>query len=289
MPAAEARAWPPSAQGKFWEMHDKLFANQQALDRADLEKYAKEIGLDMSPSSRPLDSRQVRGRRSRPTGRLATKVGAHGTPAFFINGKLARRRAAVRAFKAKIDEEIKKADALVKKGKPKAKLYDEIMKHAQAEAAAAAPPPPPRPPASDDGLQGRPGQRAGEGPEERAGHHRRVLGLPVPVLQRASSRRSSSSRRSTRARSASSWKNYPLPFHPNAKPAAEAAMAADEQGKFWEMHDKLFANQQALDRAALEKYAQESASTWPSSRPRSTAASSGSAIEPTCRTATASA
>ena len=35
------------AQGKFWEMHDKLFANQQALDRASLEKYAQEIGLNM--------------------------------------------------------------------------------------------------------------------------------------------------------------------------------------------------------------------------------------------------
>ena len=53
------------------------------------------------------------------------------------------------------------------------------------------------------------------------------------------------------------WKNYPLPFHNNAEPAAEAAMAAGAQGKFWEMHDKLFENQQALDRAEPEKYAQE--------------------------------
>ena len=53
------------------------------------------------------------------------------------------------------------------------------------------------------------------------------------------------------------WKNYPLPFHNNAEPAAEAAMAADAQGKFWQMHDKLFANNTALDRASLEKYAQE--------------------------------
>ena len=53
------------------------------------------------------------------------------------------------------------------------------------------------------------------------------------------------------------WKNYPLPFHNNAEPAAEAAMAAHAQGKFWQMHDKLFQNQQALDKAALEKYAQD--------------------------------
>ena len=53
------------------------------------------------------------------------------------------------------------------------------------------------------------------------------------------------------------WKNYPLPFHNNAEPAAEAAMAAAAQGKFWEMHDKLFENNTALDRPNLEKYAQE--------------------------------
>jgi protein-disulfide isomerase len=53
------------------------------------------------------------------------------------------------------------------------------------------------------------------------------------------------------------WKNLPLPFHDKAQLAAEAALAANEQGKFWEYHDKLFANQQALDRPSLEKYAEE--------------------------------
>ena len=53
------------------------------------------------------------------------------------------------------------------------------------------------------------------------------------------------------------WRNYPLPFHQDAKPAAEAALAAAAQGKFWEMHDKMFENQRALDRASLEKYAAE--------------------------------
>ena len=51
------------------------------------------------------------------------------------------------------------------------------------------------------------------------------------------------------------WKNYPLPFHNNAEPAAEAAMAADAQGKFWPMHDRLFENNTALDRESLENYA----------------------------------
>ena len=53
------------------------------------------------------------------------------------------------------------------------------------------------------------------------------------------------------------FKQLPLPFHDKAHLAAEAALAANEQGKFWQMHDKLFANQQALDRPSLEKYAEE--------------------------------
>jgi protein-disulfide isomerase len=42
------------------------------------------------------------------------------------------------------------------------------------------------------------------------------------------------------------FKNLPLPFHPQAKPAAIAALAAHEQGKFWEFYSELFANQQNL-------------------------------------------
>ena len=53
------------------------------------------------------------------------------------------------------------------------------------------------------------------------------------------------------------WKHLPLSLHPNAMPAAIAAEAARQQGKFWEMHDKLFANQQALSEAAYVQYAKE--------------------------------
>ena len=53
------------------------------------------------------------------------------------------------------------------------------------------------------------------------------------------------------------WKNLPLSFHPNAMPAAMAAMAADDQGKFWEMHDKIFANQPKMSRDQYIVYAKE--------------------------------
>src|SRR5579862_3334448 len=49
------------------------------------------------------------------------------------------------------------------------------------------------------------------------------------------------------------FRHNPLPFHPNAPLAAEAAVAAEAQGKFWEMHDKMFTNQQNILRPDLEK------------------------------------
>lgn len=42
------------------------------------------------------------------------------------------------------------------------------------------------------------------------------------------------------------YKNFPLPFQQQSEPAARAALAAGEQGKFWEMHGALFDNQQRL-------------------------------------------
>jgi len=51
-------------------------------------------------------------------------------------------------------------------------------------------------------------------------------------------------------------RQYPLPFHDRAKPSAEAAMCAKEQGKYWEYRDKLFAKQELQD-ADLHRYAQE--------------------------------
>ena len=51
------------------------------------------------------------------------------------------------------------------------------------------------------------------------------------------------------------WRDMPLEMHPNAFKAAEAAQCAGDQGKFWEMHDLLFKNQQALSPADLPKHA----------------------------------
>ncbi len=51
------------------------------------------------------------------------------------------------------------------------------------------------------------------------------------------------------------YRHYPLANHPRARPAAEAAQCAHEQGKFWEYHDRLFGNQAALGDADLKQHA----------------------------------
>ena len=53
------------------------------------------------------------------------------------------------------------------------------------------------------------------------------------------------------------FRDFPLPMHAEAPKAAEASHCADEQGKFWEFHDKLFENQRALKVDALKGYAGE--------------------------------
>jgi protein-disulfide isomerase len=51
------------------------------------------------------------------------------------------------------------------------------------------------------------------------------------------------------------YRHYPLPNHPNARPAAEASACAHEQGKFWQFHDRLFENQTKLTDTDLKQHA----------------------------------
>lgn len=52
------------------------------------------------------------------------------------------------------------------------------------------------------------------------------------------------------------FRHYPLPMHPHAAAAAEAAEAAADAGKFWEMHDELYGHQKALSEANFRTYAE---------------------------------
>ena len=74
------------AQNKFWEMHDKLFANFRQLSRERIIAMAKETGLDVAKFTADLDSAPVKARVTREL-QEGTNAGVSGTPTFFINGK----------------------------------------------------------------------------------------------------------------------------------------------------------------------------------------------------------
>jgi protein-disulfide isomerase len=79
--ASEAAA----AQERFWPMHDLLFRRQQALERADLEGYADEIGLDVERFGQELDA-HVHLERIETDRSSALASGARGTPTMFVDG-----------------------------------------------------------------------------------------------------------------------------------------------------------------------------------------------------------
>jgi Na+/H+ antiporter NhaA len=83
--AAEA-AEAAGAQGHFWEMHDTLIANAEALEPDDLARYARDLGLDGALFKEDLASRRHRSRVQRDVS-SADDSGVTGTPTFFLNGR----------------------------------------------------------------------------------------------------------------------------------------------------------------------------------------------------------
>lgn len=74
------------AQGKFWEMHDMLFENQDDLSEGKLSAYAAEIGLDVERFERDLKE-HVHAAKVKEDFRSGVKSGVNGTPTFYINGR----------------------------------------------------------------------------------------------------------------------------------------------------------------------------------------------------------
>jgi protein-disulfide isomerase len=95
------------AQGKFWPMHDVMFANRQKLSRQSILEWAKEIGLDMKRFTADLDSEAIRKAvlRDQADG---DKAGVEGTPTVFLNGQKYNGDLAPDAIKSVIDSELKR-------------------------------------------------------------------------------------------------------------------------------------------------------------------------------------
>ncbi len=262
-PAALA-AMAAGKQGKFWEMHDKVFANQQSLNDESFKKWAGELGLDAAKfdadRADPKLKAQILNEQS-----AAVALGQGGTPAFLINGKALSGAQPFEAFKTEIDNEIKAVDELIAKGTAPAKVHEE---RAKANLGAnvgvylnsligGMPAPRPKPPVDPTvwkvELQGHePIKGKADAPVSVvifSDFQCPFCSKVVPTLKQIEEKYKDDVR--------IVWKHNALPFHNRAKPAALATIAANEQGKFWEMHDKLFANQQKLEDADLEGYAKE--------------------------------
>jgi protein-disulfide isomerase len=99
-------------QGKYWEMHDRLFANQRALAAADLVNHARALGLDVAAFEGCVDGGKQTARVRRDL-REGSEAGIRGTPVFFLghvegDGRLRvvqvlRGAQPFAAFKAAID------------------------------------------------------------------------------------------------------------------------------------------------------------------------------------------
>ncbi|QDG51724.1 thioredoxin [Persicimonas caeni] len=256
-PAAQA-ALAAHKQGKFWEMHDKLFEKQREM-RANANNFeewaaglAKELGLNVAKFKKDYNDPAIAAKVERDL-KLSQKVGARGTPNFWINGVNLRGAQPFPSFKAEIDKQIKLAKELKKKGLSGEKLYKAAVAENKKNAPKAAPQPKRDQPAPKVDVKDlATGDAYTKGPDN----------APVKIVEFTDFQCPYCNRGGKNMKEAAKEfgdkvqiivKNYPLPFHKEAPAAAKAAMAAGEQGKYWEMYDLLFQNQRRLKEDGIFK------------------------------------
>ena len=261
-PAAMA-ALAAGEQGKYWQMHDKLFASTKArikLTRERLDELAREIGLDMEKFAQALDSQKFEAQISHEQ-KMAVSLGARGTPAFFINGRKLSGAQPIEKFKALVEEELVRANAVLAKGVAAENLYEELVKDGSEKpvfllAELAQPPSDPFAGTGPVKVVPIPATSPSKGPADAKVTLVEFLDFECPHC-------------STGAKNAMEllklypndlrvvFRHQPLSFHKNAKSAAMASMAAHNQGKFWEMEAKLFENFRALSEEKIKALAAE--------------------------------
>ncbi len=106
-PTAHAAAEAAHRQGKFWEMHDKIFANQKQMSPEKYVEYATELELNVDQFKADVASADVKKKVDADV-KEAAKLGSTGTPGFFVNGLNLKGAKPFEAFKEIIDKELKK-------------------------------------------------------------------------------------------------------------------------------------------------------------------------------------
>jgi protein-disulfide isomerase len=111
-PLAHFASVAAQQQGKFWEFHDKLFANQSKIKNDDLVKYAREIGLDMKRFEEDLVAPKTKAIVDADIAE-AKSLGVTGTPGFFVNGRFLSGAKPFEEFAAVINAELTKKNIAV--------------------------------------------------------------------------------------------------------------------------------------------------------------------------------
>lgn len=245
--ALEARAQKGDAG--FWKVNDLLWVQNGKLDDQMLDMVATAAGLNLPAARKAIESHKYKAQIEQDQD-LADDVQASGTPHFFINGQRLVGAQPVEKFREVIDAQLAIAKAELGRGTSAAKLYDVLQKDAKA-----APPPEKKTiaaPTKDSPSRGPAGAKVTV---------QIIADFQCPFCKRVNPTLSDLEA-AYPGKLRFVWRNKPLPMHPDAPLAAEAAMEAFAQkgsAGFWKMHDQIFENlggqSDALQRASLDRYA----------------------------------
>jgi protein-disulfide isomerase len=229
----------------FWAVHDLLFDSQPALEDSDLERIARDAKLDVPKAMAAVKAKSFKKGIDDDIA-LGDDFDASGTPHFFVNGRRFVGSQPFEKFKVVIDEELAKAEALLKQGTALNAVYETLTKDgkgpAMPEKKAIAPAAPNAP------FRGTANAKV---------IIQEVSDFQCPFCKRAEATMDELLKMYP-GKIKIVWRDKPLPMHPDAPLAAEAAREAHAQKGnegFAKMQKLLFDNQQALKRDALDGYA----------------------------------
>jgi protein-disulfide isomerase len=220
--AAEAA----KAQGKFWEMHDVLFANQAHLRRVDILGYAQSLDLDLARFERDLDSETTKRAIAEDVAE-GQRAGITGTPTYSINGRTYQGTRTIAQLKSLLSGDV-----------------------------ARNPDPGSRTPARTTQVNDITDAMLSIGPSDAPVTIELFADLQSPITQAALAAAESVQHRYPAAVRVQ-FRSYPLPFHRQAVLAHEAAMAAARSGQFWEFTRAVLARQGAIDEDGLVEIARD--------------------------------
>lgn len=240
-------------QGRFWAMHDSLFENSRALGRESVMGQAGRLGLDLELFRRMLDDPQLGEDLDAQVAR-AKAIGIKATPTMVINGRSISGARPLADLQEEFQAERALAQRLLDAGASRSALYAHLMHAARAEPVAAST----QSSAVADDVRR---EIDTTGLPRKGAKDPRVVIVECSDFDCPFCKRVGPTLEELLANHpddvALFYRHLPLAFHKGAEPAARAAVAAQAQGKFWKMHDLLFANPDARSDAELEKLARK--------------------------------